>query len=367
MEILDQTPTGSHVGKFEPVRIGIVGCGAITDIGHLPAALRSPTVNVCALVDKTTENAARLARKYALRDCTIADNLDAVAGKVEAVLIATPNQSHFSIAQGLLARRIPILVEKPLTTTYAEAIALCELAEKERTFISVGYVTRYYPSVRLLKHLLETQYLGKLISFQYEFGGKGGWETASGYNLDRRAAGGGVLMVQGTHFIDRMLYLFGPPLSLSYCDDSYGGVEANCKAKMEWKSSAGAFSGTFFISKTQRLKNRLRIETDEYTCYAGEQEAESLTLIHKRQPEVRLEASPQKQEAGQPSRSYFQVQIEEFAGLVRRGGKPTVDGRFAAQSVKLIEEMYGARTQLELPWLLYRSKIEEKLTSNVQA
>jgi predicted dehydrogenase len=342
-----------------PIKLAIVGCGRVTDVAHLPAALRSPTVCVAALVDSVLENARALARTHRLKDCLIADDLSAVLDKVDGVLIAAPNHAHFSLAQTALAHGIPVLVEKPLTVSYEDALALCALAETQHSFISVGYMTRHYPSVRLLRDLLHTGYLGTVTAFHYECGAKGGWEPVSGYNLDPRRAGGGVLVVQGTHFIDRMLHLFGHPESFDYADDNYGGLEANCKAKFCFKRESGTFEGTMFLSKTRPLKNHFTLYTDLYTCILAEWKAESLTLFPRNRPGLVLEAYPEGEKPSDPARSHYQVQLEEFAGIIRKGGQPTVDGRFAAQSVKLIEEMYRHRTQLEEPWVIFRSRPAE--------
>jgi predicted dehydrogenase len=340
-----------------PIKLAIVGCGAITDISHLPAAVRSPAINVTALVDTVPANARALARKYGLQGCTIADDLTAVVDKVEGVLIAAPNHAHFPLAQIALSHRRPVLVEKPLTASYQDSVALCDLAEEQGTFISVGYFTRHYPSVRLLKQLLETGYLGKITFFDYEHGAKGGWEPVSGYSLDPEKAGGGILLVRGTHLIDRMLHLFGYPESFAYSDDNYGAVEANCKADLWFRNETDSYEGKLFLSKTRPLKNQLTLHTELYVCILEEENSESLTLFPLNRPNLALEASPKGWRPAGPPPSYFQVQLEEFASLVRKGGRPTVDGRYAAQSIKLIEDMYRHRSQLEEPWLTYRSRL----------
>src|SRR5204863_5320081 len=120
------------------------------------------------------------------------------------------------------------------------------------------------PVVSLFKRLLEEGFFGKLQRFHFELGTAGGWTPLSGYNLDRHQSGGGVLVVRGTHFLDRMIYWFGMPTAFSYADDNYGGVEANCKAIVEFTGTFGELSGTLFFSKTIDLKNKLTFETDLY-------------------------------------------------------------------------------------------------------
>ncbi len=339
--------------QHEPVRLAIVGCGAITDIAHLPAALRSNAVQVYALIDKKLDNAKALARKYGLSDILILTDLQQVLEKVDGVLIAAPNGAHFELAKAALDAGRPVLVEKPLTIAFGDANTLCELAQARQTFISVGYVTRHFPSVRLMKQLLESGDLGRVLSFHIEYGtSKDGWEPLSGYTVDQRMSGGGALIGTGTHFIDRTLYWFGNPKSFTYEDDSYGGVEANCKGELSFDNGGSPFSGTFFLSKTIALQNKMFVETERYTCIFDQSQPGIIKAFPKDKPELVFDIRPAFLKQDSAQLSYFQVQLEEFASIIRKGGRPTVDGLFGAESVKLVEQMYANRSQLEESWLL---------------
>ena len=340
------------------VKIAIAGCGLITRASHLPAALRSPKVEVFALIDSRVANAEALAKDFALK-CHIAKDVSEVIDKVEGVLIATPNHTHYPIAEVALKLGIPVLIEKPITTTYEDAIRLCELAQETKAFISVGYRTRYFPSVNMMKKLLDQSFFGKINHFYYEFGTKGGWAPVSGYNIDRKKSGGGVLVVSGTHFLDRMLYWFDEPKKFIYKDDSYGGVEANCKAELFFENDTGNFTGTFFMSKTTGLKNKFILDTEKYVCELNEKDSEKITLFPKNDSSLKMELSPNATQ-NQIKMSSIQKQLEEFADNIRRPGKITVDGWFAARSIKLIEEMYKNRSLLEEPWVTYKGRMEKE-------
>lgn len=344
---------------YNPVKIAIVGCGAITRSQHLPAILKSPKLKLVALVDNRKDNAEELSRRYALK-CQISDNLESVIPKVEGLLIATPNHTHFAIAELALKHGLPLFIEKPITTTYQDAIKLCELAEKNDTFISVGYKTRHYPNVKLLKKLLDENYFGKINYFHYQFGSKGGWAPVSGYTMDRAMSGGGVLVNTGSHFLDRMIYWFGEPREVKLKDDSYGGVEANCKAAMKFINNLGDFTGTIFLSKTTNLNSTFILDTERYRLELEERDTEKLAVIPKNSPELKMELRPNSNGLIPKTNNFFQVQLEEFADKIRQQGEITVDGRFAARSVKLIEDLYANREQLEESWLLYKNLIVRK-------
>jgi predicted dehydrogenase len=281
--------------------------------------------------------------------CELSTALEPVIGKVDGVLVATPNHTHSAVARVALERGLPVLIEKPLTPLYAEAMELCGLARQNGAFISVGFVTRHYPVVPLMRRLLDEGFFGRVISFHFEYGTRGGWAPYSGYNLHRAQSGGGVLVVSGTHFLDRMLFWFGTPESFGYADDSYGGVEANCKARMEF---GGGVTGTLFFSKTIDLANRFVMETDRYRIVIPWSQRSQIKLQDHALPGIELTL---EDSGAANDNDCFQVQLEEFARVIREGGTPTVSGEAGALSVKLCEDFYANREQLEEPWIRYHS------------
>lgn len=331
----------------DKVRLAFVGCGAITSQEHLPAALRSPRVAVAALVDARVENAMDLARMYGLNVRTT-DKLSDVLDDVQGFVLATPNDTHYPLARQILERGKPVLIEKPITTRYDHALELCELAESRGTFISVGYRFRFFPSARLLKKLLTDGYFGRVLSFHCEMGSAGGWAPMSGYNMDRARSGGGVLVINGTHFLDLALFWFDDPVSCVYQDDNYGNVEANCKGVWSYDNPRGRFEGTFFFSKTIKLSNRFVIETERGRVEWSAADAERIRVFDPHQPGIKFELSAAKRSGA--AVDSFRDQIEEFCANAVGSGRVTSDGRNGARSIRLIEEMYRGATRLDESW-----------------
>jgi predicted dehydrogenase len=333
---------------MEPVKLAIAGCGLITEESHLPAVLRSPVVELVGLVDRNLERAEALARRHALR-VAISATLAPMLQTAEAVLVATPNHVHAEVCRECLENGVAVLVEKPFTITYAEACDLNRLAREHGAMIAVGLATRTFPVVDLMKRRLSENFFGKISSFHFEFGSSGGWAPVSGYNLDPKLSGGGVLVVSGSHFIDRMLYWFGEPSAFEYFDDSHGGVEANSKACLEFP---GGLRGTLFFSKTVGLKNRFVMESERYRVEMPLSETSRITLFPRDLPGTKMTIED-------PSASFkadadpFRIQLEYFARAVREKSVPLVSGEEAALSVKLCEEFYRARKPLPEPWMWF--------------
>jgi predicted dehydrogenase len=336
-----------------PLKLAVVGCGMITESAHLPAALASADVEVVALVDPVVSRAHRLATKYGIRP-QISPCIDDVLAGADAALIATPNHTHFPLAKQALSERKAVLVEKPLANSYAEAVELCELAERNETVLATGFVSRYRENLVLFKELLDSGFLGQVCGFNYQFGTAGGWAPASGYNLQRKQSGGGVLVVSGTHFLDRMLYLFGWPNQFAYEDDSRGGIEANCRATVFFSNSLGEFTGTIALSKTTTLTKRQAITTEQYECHLPEDNDMPLELHRRDLPHIVQKLSYGRQDWGDT----FRLQLEDFAYAAQHGGRTKVDGRAGALCVKLVEEFYAQRVSMPEPWSLAMSRVD---------
>lgn len=82
--------------------------------------------------------------------------------EVRAVVIATPASTHYKVAREALRKHKDVLIEKPMTMNYKEAVNLGELATKQKSVVMVGHIYCYNPSVEYMKKILETRRLGEL-------------------------------------------------------------------------------------------------------------------------------------------------------------------------------------------------------------
>jgi predicted dehydrogenase len=211
--------------------------------------------------------------------------------------------------------------------------------------VAVGYCTRFLDTVILMKRLIEDRAFGRPEAFVYHFGTRGGWAPASGYTLDRSATGGGVLMVSGTHFLDRMLYWFGYPASVEYEDDSRGGPEASAHARVKYGKGRWGFHGDIRVSKTHAMSGGFALRTQQgVLLYRDGGEGEILFRPSGQrgvEHQIGLRRAP-----GEGQGNIYVRQLEDFVRACATGTPPAVDAIQGTQNIRLIDAMYKARTPM---------------------
>ena len=130
------------------LKVGVVGVGHVgRHHARILADMRG--VELVAVVDSDAARAAEVAAATRSRAATDAASL---AEEVDAVTIASPTETHQRIASLFLARGVPVLVEKPIAGSVAEADAM--IAAAARTTLAVGHTERYNPAVAAAKPLV---------------------------------------------------------------------------------------------------------------------------------------------------------------------------------------------------------------------
>ena len=108
-----------------PLRIGIIGCGRVVELGYIPALKKVRGAQLVAVADPVLERCNRVAP--GVRAYRSAQEL-IEAGDVDAIVIATPAAAHLHDARLAGAAGLPTLVEKPPAANVAEAIALAQVS-----------------------------------------------------------------------------------------------------------------------------------------------------------------------------------------------------------------------------------------------
>jgi len=325
------------------LRIGIAGAGLITARAHMPAVLSCPDAELAALVDTSVERARELAARCGQSPRIAADVQD-VLESVDAMIIATPNASHGHLAVRCLEAGRHVLIEKPLATSTAEGEAVVAAAHKSGKIAAVGYNRRFLSAVPLMKELLDDGYFGELYRFAYQFGVVGGWAPVSSYNLQRQSAGGGVLTVEGSHFLDRLIHWFGVPDSCAYFDDSQGGPEATAVCLFGYGEDGAGLAGEARLSKTVPRREGFALDTATGVVIFREED-DALLFYPVDRPGIELRLTSRRS-APVGKVGTHALQLADFVSACRTGRPPRVPVTEGLATQRLIDRLYAVRQPL---------------------
>lgn len=191
------------------MNIAFAGTGFISKI-HAQAA-RNLGLTLTAVVNHRPESRDAfaagfgIARQYDTVDALLRD------GRVEALVVATPNYLHAPQTIAALKAGIHVMVEKPMAMNAVEAEQMNAAAEKSGALLMVAHCWRFDPDVLWLK--AQTARLGRIIRTKgygvHAHWGPGGWFT------QKPLAGGGALADMGIHALDTARFLLGDPKPVS--------------------------------------------------------------------------------------------------------------------------------------------------------
>ena len=150
----------------DQINIAIIGCGGITFQNHIPGLALCPDVRIAAVCDT---DPATLDRARAQTGAPVVSpdyNEILKRDDIHAVIIATPNCTHATIALEAVTRRKHVLCEKPLAMNYAEAVRMADAAERSNVRHMTAFTYRFVPAMRYLTHLVKRGDLGKPYHFR---------------------------------------------------------------------------------------------------------------------------------------------------------------------------------------------------------
>ncbi len=132
---------------MQKLKIGVLGAG---HLGKIHLKCLKNLSDICELVgfyDNNSQNAAQVAQQLGVQAF---DSVEELLALVDAVDIVVPTTAHFEIGKRCIEAGKHIFVEKPITATVAEGIALAELADLHRIKAQVGHVERFNPALLAL-------------------------------------------------------------------------------------------------------------------------------------------------------------------------------------------------------------------------
>ncbi|WP_277187420.1 oxidoreductase [Caballeronia sp. BR00000012568055] len=193
-----------------PLKVGVMGYGLAG------ATFHAPVIEYCGRAEVTaiaTSQAERAQADYP--NAQIVADFDALLGigELDAIVIATPNDTHFNLAHRALSAGKDVVVDKPVTLSAADARTLADLAQQKGLLFAPFHNRRWDGDFMTVRALIESGRLGRITHYESHFDR---FRPKVPVRWREEASrGGGLLFDLGPHLIDQALTLFGPPQTVT--------------------------------------------------------------------------------------------------------------------------------------------------------
>ena len=196
-----------------PIHVGVIGCGKIAQVRHLPEYAANPNVRIYGLFDINQERAAELAAQYGAKAFPSYEALLADP-QIDAVSVCAANHVHAEIAIAALKAGKHVLCEKPMAVTLEDCEAMVAAARESGKYLMIGQNQRLAKAHSKAKELIEQGAIGRVLTFRTVFGhgGPETWSVDPGKNtwfFDRTKAAMGAMADLGIHKTDMIQYVLG--------------------------------------------------------------------------------------------------------------------------------------------------------------
>ncbi len=195
-----------------PIRWGMIGCGAVTELKSGPAYQKTEGFRLAAVMRRNEE----LARDYALRHqvemySSTADRI-IYNDAIDAVYIATPPDRHKQYGLQVAEAGKPCCIEKPLAPCYEDSLDIYNAFKEKNLPLFVAYYRRSLPRFNKIKSLLDEEEIGRIRHVSWHLNRPANPVDLSGeYNwrTDKKIALGGYFDDLACHGLDLFSYLLG--------------------------------------------------------------------------------------------------------------------------------------------------------------
>jgi predicted dehydrogenase len=192
-----------------PVRIGIIGAGAVSDYHHVPAIRLDSRAVLVAACDANSQLLDKRRSDWQISKLSTQPEAICSDPEVDAIVIATPNYTHRPIAMEAIRHGKHVFCEKPLGLNAGEVCEMYRKAREAGVVHMTAFTYRFAPAMRYLKHLVASGSLGEPRHFRSQRFLD--WpETSWGWRQYQKLAGAGDLFDMTIHRIDMAIDLLGP-------------------------------------------------------------------------------------------------------------------------------------------------------------
>jgi len=334
------------VGK---TRIAVAGAGIIGR-AHIGVLRASASCALSAIVDPASLVETAGVPHYRSLDELLAKD------PPDGVILATPNPLHVPQALQCLDAGLPILLEKPISSTVAEGERLLRKVEEKKARVLIGHHRAHSPIMAKAKEIVDSGVLGRMVAVM----GSATYLKPDAYFEEgpwRREAGGGPILINLIHDVHNLRMLCGEIVAVqAFASRAMRGFPVEDTAAISFSFASGAL-GSFMLSDTAACprsweqtsrENRMFFPCDDEDCYViaganGCLSVPTMRLKTYRRAEDRSWQKPFETAVVPVTREDpLQLQLEHFGAVVRGNALPLVTARDGLANLRVTEAIVEA-------------------------
>lgn len=325
-------------------RVGIAGTGAIARV-HALAVGKAKGARLVSCYNHSREKGEAFAKEFSI---SFYSDLESFAADPETdiVIVTTPSAAHYEIAMSAIRHhKKAVIIEKPLETTVEKSEEIIRAARKEGVMISGIFQSRFFSSSLLVRKALDEGRFGRLTMLTAQFN----WYRSQAYYDEspwHSRDGSGVLMNQGIHAVDLMLWFAGDVDELCAYTTVLGHerieVEDTAAACLKFRNGAlGIIEGTTaswpgFLKRIEICGTKgsviLEDESIRAWCFEDKREGDDEVVL-------RYASSSSPGGASDPmaiSSSGHIASIQDVVDALNEGREPFITGEEALKAVRVV-------------------------------
>ena len=254
----------SNIKSDRKLRIGIIGTGGISG-SHIKSYLAQPDAEIVAGCDLIPGKAEKKFAEYEVENAKYFTDYKEMIDtmNLDAVSVCTYNRTHAECTIYALEHGLPVLLEKPMTVTLEEAVAIREAEKKSGKIVSVGFQPRFDANMQMIKKIVQSGELGRVYYVQTGGGRRHGIPVSwSETFIENDKAGLGALGDIGCYSIDLVMNALGnpKPLTVTGTATDYFGTTPEAYSQVGKPECAKKFSVDDFASAYIRLEGGIILD-----------------------------------------------------------------------------------------------------------
>lgn len=340
-------------GDEGPLKVGIVGCGAIAG-NHVSAYRAADNVEVIACFDIDDDRARTFVAEHSI-DHAVSSLDELFDLGVDLISVCTPHPTHEAVVIAAAKRSVHVLCEKPIAVDVASAERMVEACEQAGVTLGCVFQRRLWPAAKRIRSAIDDGLIGEPILARIEvlLHRDSSYYLATPWRGTWATDGGGVVMTQAIHYIDLLQWYLGDVEWVMTAADTFthgAHIEVEDTLAATMRMSSGAIAQfTASTALTPGLGQRIAITgaaggtVGLFEYPEGAEAVNDVWVIpgqaaYSYPTEVSADRSLDRINVALAP--FHAEQIADFVAAVRADTAPAVTGKEALRSLRTMSALY---------------------------